>query len=107
MKGIKFARSAKVEKVAKSDFQTLKISRLQGCKVAKAAKSDFLASTLLNLGSVEGGKINTSALNCNQLLNISKIFAKLVSHFRQLNRVLSKWQVFLGFSSDSEIFQVR
>ena len=55
--------------------------------------------------------MNTSALNCNQLLNISKmvqlIFAKLVSHFRQLNRVLSKWQVFLGFSSDSEIFQVR
>ena len=55
MKGIKVARGAKVEKVAKSDFQTLKISRLQGFKVAKAAKSDFLASTLLNLGSVEGG----------------------------------------------------
>ena len=58
-----------------------------------------------------GGEINTSALNCNQLLNISKmvqlVFAKLVSQFRQLNRVLSKWQVFLGFSSDSEIFQVR
>ena len=116
LKGIKVARGAKVEKVAKSDFQILKISRLQGCKVAKAAKSDFLASTLLNLGSVEGGggggrEINTSALNCNQLLNISKmvqlIFAKLVSHFRQLNRVLLKWQVFLGFSSDSEIFQVR
>ena len=112
MKGIKVARGAKVEKVAKSDFQTLKISRLQGCKVAKAAKSDFLASTLLNLGSMEGGgEINTSDLNCNQLLNISKmvqlIFAKLVSHFRQLNRVLLKWQVFLGFSSDSEIFQVR
>ena len=52
---MKVARGAKVEKVAKSDFQTLKISRLQGCKVAKAAKSDFLASTLLNLGSVEGG----------------------------------------------------
>ena len=116
LKGIKVARGARVEKVAKSDFQTLNISRLQGCKVAKAAKSDFLASTLLNLGRVGGGggrrgEINTSALNCNQLLNISKmvqlIFAKLVSHFRQLNRVLSKWQVFLGFSSDSEIFQVR
>ena len=89
------------------------ISRSQGCKVAKTAKSDFLASTLLNLGKVGGGRgeINTSALNCIQLLNISKmvqlIFAKLVSHFRQLNRVLSKWQVFLGFSSDSEIFQIR
>ena len=28
---------------------------------------------------------------------IQLIFAKVVSHFRQLNRVLSKWQVFLGF----------
>ena len=46
---------ARVEKVAKSDFQTLKISRLQGCKVAKAAKSDILASTLLNFGRVGGG----------------------------------------------------
>ena len=72
---------------------TFKLQRYQGCKVAKAAKSDFLASTLLNLGSVEGGGgINTSALSCNQLLNISKmvqlIFTKLVSDFRQLNRVI-------------------
>ena len=55
------------------------------------------------VGGGGGGErvINTSALNCNQLLNISKtiqlIFTKLVSHFRQLSRVLSKWQVFLGF----------
>ena len=55
LKGIKVARGARVEKVAKSDFQTLKISRLQGCKVAKAAKSDILASTLLNFGRVGGG----------------------------------------------------
>ena len=55
LKGFKVERDAKVEKVAKADFQTLKISRLQGCKVAKAAKSDYLASTLLNLGSMEGG----------------------------------------------------
>ena len=56
------------------------------------------------LQKYEERAINTSALNCNQLLNISKtvqlIFTKLVSHFRQLSRVLSKWQVFLGFSSD-------
>ena len=62
-------------------------------------------------GGGGGGEINTSALNCNQLLNISKtvqlIFTELVSYFRQLSRILSKWQVFLGFSSDSELFQVR
>ena len=44
---------------------------------------------------------------------IQLIFTKLVSHFRQLSRVLSKWQVFLGFflivsyftSDDSETWQ--
>ena len=35
LKGINVARGAKVENVAKPDFQTLKISRLQGRKVAK------------------------------------------------------------------------
>ena len=45
----------RLKKFSKSDFQTFKISRLQGCKVAKASKSDFLASTLLNLGSMGGG----------------------------------------------------
>ena len=97
LEGVKFARGAKVEKVAKSDLQTLKISRLQR-----------LQNRLFSFDHIElkkpgggGGVINTNALNCNQLLNISKtvqlIFTKLVSHFRQLSRVLSKWQVFLGF----------
>ena len=67
LKGIKVARGAKVEKVAKSDFQTLKISRLQGCKVAKAAKSDFLASTLLNLGRVGGGEEGGDKYKCFKL----------------------------------------
>ena len=101
-----------MKKFAKSDFQTLKISRLQGCKVCKIRPFRFDPIKIVKRGGWGGGGgINTSALNCNQLLNISKtvqlIFAKLVSYFRQLCRVLSKWQVFLGFSSYSELFQVK
>ena len=97
-------------KIWLSNFKDIKVTRLQGCKGCKIRLFSFDPIKLGKRGG-EGGEINTSDLNCNQLLNISKmvqlIFAKLVSHFRQLNRVLSKWQVFLGFSSDSEIFQVR
>ena len=89
------------------NFKDIKVTRLQGCKGCKIRLFSFDPIKLGKSGGGERGEIITSALNCNQLLNISKmvqlIFAKLVSHFRQLNRVLSKWQVFLGFSSDSEI----
>ena len=104
-----------MQRLKKLQTLTFKLQRYQGYKVTRLQIRLFSFDPI-KLGKREGGgggggEINTSALNCNQLLNISKmvqlIFAKLVSHFRQLNRVLSKWQVSLGFSSDSEIFQVR
>ena len=75
---------AKVEKVAKSDFQNLKVPRLQGvakaAKAAKAAKSDFFASTLFGRGGRGGGGLNFSKM-------VQLIFTKLVSHFGQLSGI--------------------
>ena len=97
LKGIKFARSAKVEKIAKSDFQTLKISRSQRLQNRLFSFDPIELKKPWGGGGGREGVINTSALDCNQLLNISKmvqlIFTKLVSRFRQLSGVLSKWQV--------------
>ena len=111
--GCKRCKGWKSCKIWLSNFKDIKVTRLQGCEGCKIRLFSFdpIKRGKRGGGGGGGGEINTSALNCNQLLNISKmvqlIFTKLVSHFRQLNRVLLKWQVFLGFSSDSEIFQVR
>ena len=52
LKGIKVERGAKVEIVAKSDFQTLKISGLQGCKGCKIRLFGF---DPIGLGKWGGG----------------------------------------------------